>query len=68
MGSPLILSLPSLPQALAAADAVDALKAGGQDTGPLCGLPLSVKDSQDVLGLPTSASTPALIGKAGNCQ
>ena len=34
----------------------------GEDVGPLCGLPLAVKDSQDVFGLPTSASTPALIG------
>ena len=30
---------------------------------PLCGLPLGVKDSQDVAGLPTSGGTPSLIGK-----
>ena len=36
------------------ADAVDARAAAGEDTGPLCGLPLSVKDSQ-VCGAASSA-------------
>ena len=49
-------------QALADADAVDARAAAGENTSPLCGLPLAVKDSIDVKGLPTSGGTPALLG------
>ena len=48
-------------QVLADAAAVDAKAAKGQDITPLCGLPLAVKDSIDVLGYPTTASTPALL-------
>ena len=50
-------------QALAEAKAVDAKAASGGDIKPLCGLPLAVKDSIDVAGYPTSASTPALLGQ-----
>ncbi|KAL3134878.1 hypothetical protein ABBQ32_007844 [Trebouxia sp. C0010 RCD-2024] len=46
---------------LADAAAVDAKAATGASIEPLCGLPLAVKDSIDVLGYPTTASTPALL-------
>ena len=49
-------------QSLAQADAIDAKAAAGEDVTPLCGLPLAVKDSTDVEGLPTSVGTTALIG------
>lgn len=55
-------SLPVL-QVLADAAAVDAKAASGASIEPLCGLPLAVKDSIDVLGYPTTASTPALLSK-----
>jgi mandelamide amidase len=45
---------------LADAAAVDAKAAAGQDIKPLCGLPLAVKDSIDVLGYPTTGATPSL--------
>ena len=34
----------------------------GEETGPLCGLPLVVKDNIDVAGYVTAAGTPALEG------
>ncbi|KAL0048167.1 hypothetical protein WJX82_009095 [Trebouxia sp. C0006] len=46
---------------MADAAAIDAKAASGQSIKPLCGLPLAVKDSIDVLGYPTTASTPALL-------
>ncbi|DBA75672.1 TPA: hypothetical protein ACH3X2_009037 [Trebouxia sp. C0005] len=46
---------------MADAAAIDAKAASGQSIEPLCGLPLAVKDSIDVLGYPTTASTPALL-------
>ena len=49
-------------QALAEAQAVDNQASKGNDVGPLCGLPLAVKDSIDVDDYPTSAGTPALLG------
>ena len=55
-------SLPVL-QVLADAAAVDAKAATGASIEPLCGLPIAVKDSIDVLGYPTTASTPALLSK-----
>jgi Asp-tRNA(Asn)/Glu-tRNA(Gln) amidotransferase A subunit family amidase len=41
-------------EATAAAAAVDARIAAGEDPGPLAGLPLLVKDNEDVAGLPTT--------------
>lgn len=52
-----------LLQVLAEAKAIDASKAAGNDTGPLCGLPFAVKDNIDVFGYATVAGTPALEGE-----
>jgi aspartyl-tRNA(Asn)/glutamyl-tRNA(Gln) amidotransferase subunit A len=41
-------------QARAAADAVDAAVARGEDPGPLAGVPFGVKDLEDCAGMPTS--------------
>jgi Asp-tRNA(Asn)/Glu-tRNA(Gln) amidotransferase A subunit family amidase len=41
-------------EALARAREVDARVAGGEDPGPLAGLPLLVKDMEDVAGLPST--------------
>ncbi|KAK9829214.1 hypothetical protein WJX72_004532 [[Myrmecia] bisecta] len=45
---------------LADAKAIDDKATAGGDIGPLCGLPLGVKDSIDALPYPTTAGTPAL--------
>lgn len=52
---------------LAEAKAVDDLKAAGNDTGPLCGLPFVVKDNIDVVGYATVAGTPGLEGEPIDC-
>jgi len=44
------------PKALEEADQIDAaIKAGGKLTGPLCGIPVLVKDCIDALGMPTTS-------------
>lgn len=45
------------------AAAIDKKKRNGIDTGPLCGVPMVVKDNIDVAGYITAAGTPALRGK-----
>ncbi|MBK1662314.1 amidase [Paracraurococcus ruber] len=47
-------------RARARADAADAALARGEDWGPLHGLPMTVKESFDVAGLPTHWGFPAL--------
>jgi aspartyl-tRNA(Asn)/glutamyl-tRNA(Gln) amidotransferase subunit A len=49
-------------RALAEARAAEALLRGGQDRGPLCGVPYAVKDLYDVAGQPTTAGTRLLAG------
>ncbi|HYI60310.1 MAG TPA: amidase family protein [Acidimicrobiales bacterium] len=49
--------------ARAAADAVDATVAAGQDPGPLAGVPIGVKDLEDCVGLPTSHGSRPFQGR-----
>jgi amidase len=49
-------------RARAAADAADAALARGDTVGPLHGVPMTVKESFDVQGLPTTWGVPALKG------
>jgi amidase len=47
-------------QALAAADAADAMVADGAALGPLHGVPCTVKENIDLAGTPTTQAVPAL--------
>lgn len=49
-----------LPRARARADAADAALARGERWGPLHGVPITVKESFDVAGLPTTWGVPAM--------
>jgi aspartyl-tRNA(Asn)/glutamyl-tRNA(Gln) amidotransferase subunit A len=49
-------------RALAEARAAESALRGGQDLGPLHGVPYAVKDLYDVKGLPTTAGTRLLAG------
>lgn len=49
-------------QALAAADAVDARRAAGEEPGDLAGVPIAVKDLFCYTGLPTTAASRILEG------
>ncbi|MDE3087691.1 MAG: Asp-tRNA(Asn)/Glu-tRNA(Gln) amidotransferase GatCAB subunit A, partial [Acidobacteriota bacterium] len=49
-------------EALAAADAVDAKVAAGEDPGPLAGVPVALKDNMCTRGLPTTCSSRILEG------
>ena len=54
-GGPDINSVPVIsPDVLAQAARIDADRAAGKDDGPLMGVPVIVKDSYDVRGLPTT--------------
>jgi amidase len=53
-------------QALDRADKADAALARGQTFGPLHGLPMTVKESFNVAGLPTTWGHPALIGNVAS--
>ena len=49
-------------EARAAADAVDAAVARGEDPGPLAGVPLALKDNMCTRGIPTTCSSRILEG------
>lgn len=49
-------------EARAQAAAVDALVAGGQDPGPLAGVPMAIKDNMCTRGVPTTCSSRMLEG------
>jgi len=49
-------------EALAAADAVDAAVARGEDPGPLAGVPVALKDNLCTRGVPTTCSSRILEG------
>jgi aspartyl-tRNA(Asn)/glutamyl-tRNA(Gln) amidotransferase subunit A len=49
-------------EARAAADAVDAAIAGGDDPGPLAGVPIALKDNMCTRGVPTTCSSRILEG------
>ena len=49
-------------EALAAADAVDAAVAAGDDPGPLAGVPVALKDNLCTRGVPTTCSSRILEG------
>jgi Asp-tRNA(Asn)/Glu-tRNA(Gln) amidotransferase A subunit family amidase len=57
--------IPLNPDALAEADAQDRLRAAGQPLGPLSGIPVVVKDTMDMAGLPTTAGWAVLCKRAG---
>jgi len=42
---------------------IDARRSAGEDVGPLQGLPITVKDSFDVEGMPAICGNPALLGR-----
>ncbi len=49
-------------EALAEARAVDAHRAAGEPLGPLAGVPVSIKESQDVAGTPSTYGLPSRRG------
>jgi aspartyl-tRNA(Asn)/glutamyl-tRNA(Gln) amidotransferase subunit A len=55
-------NLVTADEALAAADAVDARVAAGEDPGPLAGVPVALKDNLCTTGIPTTCSSRILEG------
>jgi aspartyl-tRNA(Asn)/glutamyl-tRNA(Gln) amidotransferase subunit A len=52
--------------ALAQADRADALLAAGEDPGPLCGIPIAVKDLIDVAGQPATSGSRVHAGRTAD--
>ena len=55
-------NLVTADEARAAADAVDAKVAAGEDPGPLAGVPIALKDNLCTVGIPTTCSSRILEG------
>src|SRR5690606_6288392 len=53
-------NLVTADEARAAADAVDAKVAAGEDPGPLAGVPVALKDNLCTRGIPTTCSSKIL--------
>ena len=53
------------PNVLREADEIDRRRAAGEALGPLAGVPVVVKDTMDLAGLPTTAGWPPLSSRAG---
>ncbi len=56
-----------LDHARAAAKSIDDARAHGAALGALAGLPMTVKDGFDVLGMPATAGNPAFAKRDANC-
>jgi Asp-tRNA(Asn)/Glu-tRNA(Gln) amidotransferase A subunit family amidase len=56
------------PRALDEARAIDARRAAGERLGPLAGIPIVVKDSYNIAGLPTTAGWSGFSKKAGGIE
>lgn len=52
-------------RAMLAARVIDERRAAGDQLGPLAGLPMTIKDSIDVNGMPASAGLPHLLNRLG---
>lgn len=50
-------------RAMDTARAIDDMRIRGESVGPLAGLPMTVKDSFDMVGLPASSGLKALLGR-----
>lgn len=57
-----------LDYARAIAKELDEMKAKGESAGPLHGLPMTVKDTYDVDGMPAIAGAPIFVGRDKNCE
>jgi len=53
------------PKALSEADEVDRRRAAGEALGPLAGVPVVIKDTIDIAGLPSTAGWAPLSSRAG---
>lgn len=54
--------------ALDQADRADAMLASGTDPGPLCGIPVAVKDLIDVAGQPATSGSRVLAGRVADAD